>query len=401
MFSKFFKRKNKKIARPVEAAEQENVPKAYVEEQEVTIAQSVKQKEKARELIVSLCEQMVTFSREMDLVKQEYRLVTAYLNDIQLIEGLSAEEKEPILGSAREILKLTKARDAFLKMDKKLADVQFEQMREQELEIPGSISRLKKNEIFLEKVEKDLKYLEGEKLHQTLHRQDLQWEQKVIKKILFGTMAGFVGLEILIYFVRDFFGEFVSLVNLTVTAFFVMGMVFLVLRAMACVQKIRQCEINKNYAITLENHAKIRFVHTSNAINYVCEKYHVKNSKELEEMFQSYQEMVRELKKFEKANIELDFFKKELVKQLSAIWLYDAKVWVNHADALLDAREMVELKHKLITRRQRIRTRLEQGKESVEQMQNEVKANVHLLGEESADIQLIIDRMERINSNVL
>ena len=35
------------------------------------------------------------------------------------------------------------------------------------------------------------------------------------------------------------------------------------------------------------------------------------------------------------------------------------RVWLTHANALVDSREMVELKHELLTRRQKLRARME------------------------------------------
>lgn len=350
---------------------------------------------RVRDSVVSLCEQMVGFSKEMDSMKQEYRLVTSYLNDIQTIEDLSQEEKEPILESAREILKSNKARADYMKLDKKLADVQFMQMKEQESEIPGAIERLKRNEDFLGKVERDLRYLDGEKLHQAIRKKDFEREQKFLRTLALLSAIASVGVLCLIYFFSAELGEMTNLTFLAALAVICLLYVYIFVRYTNCTREIKQSNINRNYAITLENHAKIRFVHTKNAVDYVCEKYHVRNSKELEYNFQCYQEAVKEQQKFDAANVELDYYNRELIKQLSGLWLYDAKSWLNHADALVDPREMVELKHKLLERRKRIRGRLEESQKSIEEIKAEVQDYLRQVGNEADEMQQLLSEIQK------
>lgn len=350
---------------------------------------------KIKEEVMSLCEQMVAFSNEMESMKQEYRLVTSYLNDIQIIEGLSEEEKEPILVSAKEILKSNKAREDYLKLDKKLADVQFIQMRDQEADIPGAIERLKHNEDFMGKIERDLKFLEGEKLHLAIHKKDYENSLKTTRIIAVLAAIASVGTLVLIYLFSSQLGDMLNLAYLIALAIICLVYVGIYVHYSNCTQEIKRGNVNRNYAITLENHAKIRYVHTKNAVDYVCEKYHVRNSQELVYIFQCYQEAVKELQKFENANLELDFHNKELVRQLNLFRLYDAKSWLNHADALVDSREMVELKHKLVERRKRIRGRLEEAQKSIEEIKEEVREYIRQAGSNTEEMRLLLNEIQK------
>lgn len=350
---------------------------------------------RVKENVVSLCEQMAGFTKEMDSMKQEYRLVTSYLNDIQIIEGLSEEEKEPILSSAREIMKSKMARAEYFKLDKKLADVQFMQMSEQEEEVPGAIERLKHNEEFLGKIERDLRYLDGEKLHQSIRKKDYEKDQKSLRILAILAAIASLGALAIIRFFSVELGDLINLTYLTVLACICLVYVLIFVHHSNCTSEIKRSHINMNYAISLENHAKIRYVHTKNAVDYVCEKYHVNNSKELEYIFKCYQEAVREQQKFEAANLELEFYNKELIKQLSSLWLYDAKSWLNHADALVDAREMVELKHKLLERRKRIRGRLEEIQKSIDEIKSEVQDTLRQVGSHADEMQQLLNEIQK------
>ena len=364
-----------------------------IEENEDLALQIRPSETRLKKNVISLCEQMNGFTREMETVKQEYRLVTSYLNDIQKIENLSEDEKEPILSSAKEIIKFNKTREEYMRLDKKLADVQFMQMKEQEEEIPGAIERLKRNEDFLGRVERDLKYLDGEKLHLELRKREFEKAQKSLRGMAVGSAFVSVAALIAIRLFSVQLGDFVSLVFMLALAIICFLYVFIFVDYSNFTQDIKQTQINRNYAITLENHAKIRYVHTKNAVDYVCEKYHVKNSRELEYNFNCYQEAVKEQQKFENANVELDFYNRELIKQLSALWLYDAKSWINHADALIDPREMVELKHKLLTRRQRIRNRLDEIQKGIDEIKAEVQDYLRQVGSEADEMRLLLQQM--------
>lgn len=366
-----------------------------IEENEDLALQIRPSETRLKKNVISLCEQMNGFTREMETVKQEYRLVTSYLNDIQKIENLSEDEKEPILSSAKEIIKFNKTREEYMRLDKKLADVQFMQMKEQEEEIPGAIERLKRNEDFLGRVERDLKYLDGEKLHLELRKREFEKAQKSLRGMAVGSAFVSVAALIAIRLFSVQLGDFVSLVFMLALAIICFLYVFIFVDYSNFTQDIKQTQINRNYAITLENHAKIRYVHTKNAVDYVCEKYHVKNSRELEYNFNCYQEAVKEQQKFENANVELDFYNRELIKQLSALWLYDTKSWINHADALIDPREMVELKHKLLTRRQRIRNRLDEIQKGIDEIKAEVQDYLRQVGSEADEMRLLLQQMKK------
>ena len=58
---------------------------------------------------------------------------------------------------------------------------------------------------------------------------------------------------------------------------------------------------------------------------------------------------------------------------LSEYDLNDAHIWIYRADALLDNREMVEVRHELNVRRQKIRENMEYNKEVVEKTNVEIK----------------------------
>ena len=93
--------------------------------------------------VVNLCEQMIDISRELDDVRHEYEQVTAYLNDIQIVEGLEGEQKKELEEVATQVSKLINVRNDYLNAEHKISDDTFNQMEEMEAEIPSIIRRLR------------------------------------------------------------------------------------------------------------------------------------------------------------------------------------------------------------------------------------------------------------------
>lgn len=155
--------------------------------------------------------------------------------------------------------------------------------------------------------------------------------------------------------------------------------------------------MNRNHAISLENHVKIKYVNIKNAVDYTCEKYHARNSQELEYVFEQYQDEAREKEKFRKTSDDLDYYSKSLIQYLMRLRMYDARVWINHANAIVDSREMVELKHNLIERRQKLRVRMEYQIRAIADMKKEARKNVDRIGNCGPQIEAIIRKIESIN----
>ena len=77
---------------------------------------------------------------------------------------MSETDKKTMNDAAANILTLEKTRSDFLKTKNRISDSQYAQMQQLEDEIPRAIKRLEKNESSLDVINKDLRYLEGEKV---------------------------------------------------------------------------------------------------------------------------------------------------------------------------------------------------------------------------------------------
>lgn len=346
---------------------------------------------------IDCCEQMLETSRELEEQKAEYRVVTSYLNDIERLEGLPENEKKELADVAQNVVQLNKTRDEFLNTSKKISDSQFAQMQQEEDYIPKAIKKLKENEAYQMKVKRDMTYLEGKKHQWAYHKEEMQRQKIFFKNAAYALLGTFSLIALLLITIQlGFHGDVKLAWTILIFAFAIAG-ALISWKTQDCDFEIKQAEVNINGAITLLNKVKIKYVNITNAVDYACEKYHVKNSHELNYIWEQYMEAVKEKEKYIKTNEELEYFNGKLIRVLRKYQLYDEKVWIYQAQALVDKKEMVEVKHNLLVRRQKLRDRIEYNMESVKAQKLQVEKMMKKMGEHAGKIQQILDTIERIS----
>ena len=387
IFSNLFHRKKNKESETGSFSQYDQSEYAKLETKNIVKELNLSDAAQAKKYVVDLCKQMIQASKDIEDSKSEYQLVTNYLTDIQILEDLTDAERKPILECATQVAKLEKQRTDFLKTKRRLTDTQFAQMQEEEENLPGVIRRLKANEA----------YLEGKKLEWSMQRSDSAKVQKVTRTAACYLLAVFITLFAFVGILSWYLNRDLQLV-FTIMGFAAVGAgAFILIRYQDSTREIRQADVNRNQAITLENRVKIRYVNTKNAVDFICEKYHVRNAKELEFLYGQYQEEAREKETFRKTSDDLDYYTQNLLQYLTRLRMYDTRVWLTHANALVDSREMVELKHELLTRRQKLRARMEYSVGSIHEMKGEALKNMSKLGNNAYQLEQIIRKIEAMN----
>lgn len=349
--------------------------------------------------VVNLCEQMIEISRELDDVRHEYEQVTAYLNDIQIVEGLEGPQKKELEEVATQLSKLVNARNDYLNAEQKISDDTFNQMEEMEAELPSIIRRLKVNEADLEAVKHDLNYLASEKVEWSIVHHERAEELTQLRKLSMTLLLAFGGLAILVLLLSMTFEW--ELLPITIVALLAtLAAAYVILRMQECNRDIKQSDVNQNYIISLENRIKIKYVNAKNAVDYTCNRFHVRNSKELTYNYEQYIEICKEREKFKQTNEELEYFKNRLVRIMRNLNLYDARAWLNYANAIIDRHEMVELKHELFSRRQFLRGRIDYNLAAIADMKVDVDLYIDKLGDKAANIRAIVEKVEELNKGL-
>lgn len=351
---------------------------------------------KIEQYVVERLEQMIELTQEVESEKSEYRMVSAYLGDIQMMEEMPQEERDKIQEVATNVVQLNAARTEFLNSAKKLSDAQFAMLEQQEREVPDAIKRLASNEMYRDTIERDMKYLEREKSEWVMRKEFLVEQRTKLKNLLYIwvglAVTAAVVLGILQFLMKmDMYYGWMALVFVTAIA---IALTYWKIQDDGA--EIAVAERNRNRAVVLLNKVKIKYVNIVNAVDYACEKYHVRSSAELNEQWEYYMEAVREREKYQRTNEDLDYFNGRLVRLLRQYQFYDAQVWVNQAVALVDPKEMVEVKHGLIARRQKLRSRIEYNLGVVAEQRKEATQLLDKVGNMRPQVEQILQTIDKL-----
>ena len=117
--------------------------------------------------------------------------------------------------------------------------------------------------------------------------------------------------------------------------------------------------MKQNRQIMLMNKVKIKSVNNRSYLEYTYSKYMVESYSQLKTAWEEYVRMKDEARRYQSNTELLEFFHSELIHELKGIGVADAEIWIYQPSAILDPREMVEVRHRLNVRRQKLRERIE------------------------------------------
>ena len=118
-----------------------------------------------------------------------------------------------------------------------------------------------------------------------------------------------------------------------------------------------------NKIIQLQNKVKIRYVNNCQLMEYLYLKYNTDSAAKLEKQWKMYQDEKEERKQFAEAEAKIEYYQQQLVQQLAGYRVQMPERWISQTAALLDKREMVEIRHELIQRRQVLRKQMDYNQE--------------------------------------
>lgn len=318
------------------------------------------------------CQAILTCNNNVEQAKRDYKTISSYFADIQIIESQSEKVRDRIVYLAKSIADLTVDRKMLFTGEKKLSGTRYMQLQQEEDTIVDGIKNLKNNEIYLQVVKRDMNALTGEKAALAMDTRELMDRQKIIKNITLVSMVCFV-IIFSVFMVLNMDSEqdysLVLFLILFFAAVFAVGDILLYQRT---VYNIKLTEKKVNRAIALHNKVKIKYINTMNLIQYQYAKYGVKNSYELADLYQRYLETKAVREKYRQATMELSDSEAELEELLMGLGLYEPRVWLSQVKALCDSKEMVEIRHEYSVSRQKLRKLIENDTKKAE----EAKASI-------------------------
>ena len=352
--------------------------------------------EQRRQYVSDCLEQAADAAKEINLLGGEYSLVTGYLTDIEEIEALPEEEREVLNGIARRMAALSHERDRYHDKKNRMKDSDYYRLRKQEEEVQEGIEKLKECEQYGELIRQDMQRLDRERNAYSYRRGELETmlgNLRGMAVIFLTALAACIVMLLVLQFglkMNTQVGYIIS-VGAAVTAIAVLWAKYT-----DAEREKRRVERAINKLILLHNKVKIRYVNNSNLKEYLCIKYSTNSAGELEKLWKQYSQEKEERKEYAEAEAKLEYYQKQLQARMSNYHITDPDRWVNQPDALLDKREMVEIRHELILRRQALRKQLDYNNGLAETTRKEIMDIVKRYPSYAAEIMEMVDRYEDV-----
>lgn len=333
--------------------------------------------EQREKYVRCLLEQMQDAEQAIQTLTAEYAGVTSYLKDMEEIEALPSQEKEELLACARQLRSLEQSRANNPVRKSRMSEDQYLRMEQMEGELEEGLKKLREAEDYQGLIRKDLKRLDAERQAYEIRQKELSetiGNARSVSVICISAMA--ICMLVLLFF--QFGLHMDAKVGYILAGLLTAGVltVFFVRfrEADAELARVNQC-IRK--LILLQNRVKIRYVNNTNLLDYLYMKYMTGSSEDLEKQLQLFYEEREERHQYEQMIEDMNYYQKELMRILRRYQLYDPTVWIHRADALLDQKEMVEIRHRYITQRQKLRKQMENNRQMADRCQEEIHGLVN------------------------
>lgn len=351
---------------------------------------NMRSKNQREKYIENCCEQMIEADKEIERSRMEYRLVTEYLTDIEVIEALPNDSKRRLSKIAEKINNLSEQNRANTKSLGLISEERYRILLKNEAQVPDDINNMRKNEEFKELVRQDLQKLEGEKAVSDFKIRELRNTMRNMKNMVVITFVFGIALVIMLSIL-----EFVILMHAEVgflaTAFLAAGaFIYEYITYSRSIRELERTERYLNAVISELNKVKIRFVNTSNLLEYEYMKYSVNASDELAYQWDCFIEEKKARQAMERADSALSAERTALLKELRGIRIKDPVIWLNRCDALISPGEMVEVRHELFERRSSLRKRIEYNTETRDISRDEINSIVKEYPEYGQEILNIV-----------
>ncbi|HCM92810.1 MAG TPA: hypothetical protein DIS78_09630 [Lachnospiraceae bacterium] len=348
-----------------------------------------------RELYVrDKCEQMKAATDDIEGQKQEYKHVTEQLADIDELCSLSLSQFTELERAAKKIDAIEREEEKYVRPLTKITEAQFREMERLENEIPQAIKKIRSEEDRQMTIKRDLNLLEGEKGALAYQRKEERVKARNARALLF--ICSFVSLlAILLLFALQVTLAFeVRLGYYIVFAFFAVSLtsVYVTYRNAQAAQLKAEKKINR--AISLQNSVKIKYVNSTNLIDYYYSKYNVNNSYELNYMWEKYLEEKAARNHSEEVALKLEAARKDLMSVLRNYRLNDPATFIYQPSILTDEDVLTDVRRGLIRRRKKLKKGMDFNQYSLEMSKKEIEDLVREYPKFSREILAIVESYE-------
>lgn len=370
------------------------------EEEEIEHQIDYDNKEQRDDYVKSCLERMADATKELENLTYEYDMVTSYLKDMEEIDALPQEESEQLKECARRVADLQSSRADYMERPRRISEENYRLMERIADEVEEGYEKLSETEEYQNLIRQDLGRLDGERHAYAYRRNEVMGVIADTRGMAVICVVA-LGLCVLLLLLLQFFLEMDTGVGYLLTAAAAaVAITVIYVKHLDARQELRRVENGINKIILLQNKVKIRYVNNTNLLEYLQLKYGVGSAKELMDLWENYQVERAERETLRKAERDLDYNERELLQMLKCYQIKDPAIWLHQTEAILDRKEMVEIRHNLIVRRQSLRRRMDYNKEVVAGgSQQEIKTLVDKYPQYAKEIMKYVEEYEKKYQN--
>lgn len=350
--------REKKRAERVERTEERKENPAHREEYQTELLKPVHPGDQKR-YVTECCQAVQEADRQIARIRKEYQEVTDSLLDIQKLDRAAGDEKRKLHDAARNIIKLTKERNQYKNRNLTISDAVMRRFEPYENELVDEIKKMYAAESYQKAIEGDIDKLHEEKQKLRGEQQEIMEKQNALKgmaKVLIALILSLFVLFVVIYYALE---TDMTLPYLGTILLAAVSATVLFVEANRNRREMALADRKMEKAVTLLNRVKIKCVNNLNVLDYTREKFAVSGAAEFERLWNEYVRAREYEKKFRENTEQLNFYCDSLIDVLKQLEVADCEVWIGQALAIIDDREMVEIRHRLNTQRQILREQIE------------------------------------------
>ncbi|MEE1516039.1 MAG: hypothetical protein UF228_00395 [Lachnospiraceae bacterium] len=376
------------VGKMYEPLDKEIIEQAIVEDR---VSNTFEQKKTSVEHI---CEQMVICEQRIESAKKEYEAVNGYINDIIAIENM----EEPIKGNveyyARRIITLREDKKSLKEHSTKIPESKYMYMQRHEDEIQDILKEMYEDEQESQRLKTDMHHIEGEKVALKQEKKEAIEKMGILKSLSkIGAITAIIMLGILIWAQFNTKEDYIIWIYVVVIITLIGGIV-LMLKHQEAVRTLKLTERKLNKAIGLMNKYKLLYVNVQSRIEYKYEAHGVKSSHELNDLWRLFINAKKEHEAFH-LNSDNTFKSVEgLITELDKLKLYDSSVWPSQVDAIVDGREMAQIRQTLNVRRQKLKQSISFNTNTLENCKKRIETLIEKNPVIAKDIIAILDKYE-------
>ena len=259
-----------------------------------------------------------------------------------------------------------------------------------------AVKKLREAEEYQQAIRSDLTRLENEKQACLYRKQEAGMAMENLRGMaLICTVALFacMGMLLFMQFVLEMKTQIGYILTAAVAA---IALTAIYMKYLEAAGEKRRSSASLNKVILLQNRVKIRYVNNTNLLEYLYMKFEIKSAKDLATMWEQYLSEKEERERIKETMKELSFSQDQLVRILRRYHLHDPLIWLHQTEAILDSKEMVEVRHALIMRRQKLRKQMEFNTQNAERAQAQVRELVSEYPQYAKEIlRMVSDYEER------